>query len=321
MGRESLDNQQQIIQRYFLGELTESEREELEQKYFNDPQFFAQMAHAETDLVDKYARGLLPPDVRERFEQYYLAHPRRRERANFADALATKVGENSPVSAVTPAQFEALWGRTTIWWGGPKLAWAFSLLLLFLAAGAVWLVVDSRRLRQERAQAEVQRAVQAQRERELQQQVAEQRRRAEQLSGASEHRHSEQTAPSPGSPTGNVAPAVATLVLTAGGVRSGETGPPAVLVVPAGTEQVRLQLNLNEAGYSGYSARLERAGGAEVSSWQHLTPKVSGSAASFTMNIPVQRFATGDYILTLKGATQSGEVEDVSKSIFHVEKK
>jgi len=88
-----LTNQEQIIQRYLLGELTEVEQEALEQRYFNDRLLFEQMVQAENALVDRYARGLLSPEVRDRFESYYLAHPKRRERARFAEALAAKLDQ------------------------------------------------------------------------------------------------------------------------------------------------------------------------------------------------------------------------------------
>ncbi|HKE57819.1 MAG TPA: hypothetical protein VKB46_13995, partial [Pyrinomonadaceae bacterium] len=249
-------------------------------------------------------------------------HPRRRERANFADALAVKIGDRQDVSTVAPAQFRSLWGRTNVWWGGPRLAWAFSLLLLFLAAGAVWLVLDSRRLRQERAQAEAQRAIQAQRELELQQQVEDERRRVQQLSAELEQRHAEQGGKATPSPTsvGNV-PAFVSLSLAAGAFRGPEGGPPATLVLPSGTQQVRLQLSLKEGNYSSYEAVLHRAGGEQISTWQHLAPKLNESGASFSLTIPAQRFISGDYILTLRGKSQGGEVEDLSKSIFHVERR
>ena len=320
-GGESLTNQEQIIQRYLLGELTEVEQEALEQQYFNDRLLFEQMVQAENALVDRYARGLLSPEVRDRFERYYLAHPKRRERAKFAEALAVKLDQINEVAAAPPVQRESLWGRLLDSVRGPRLAWALSLVVLLLAAGAVWFLSETRQLRQLLANYESEKATQAQRERELQQQVADERRRSEQLSAELDRLRAEQNSkPSP-SPPVNTAPAFVSLILTAGGIRGADTGPPAVLVIPAGTEQVRLQLNLKENGYPSYRASLQRAGGQEIFARQHLTPKTTKSGASFTLIIPAQRFATGDYILTLRGISQSGEVEDVSKSLFRVERK
>lgn len=310
------------MQRYLLGEMPEAERTALEQEYFNDGRLFDQMVQVENELVDKYARGLLSPPVRDSFEQYYLTHPKRRERAKFAVALAAKLAQTSEVATAPPPRAESLWSRLQSSMRGPKLAWAFSVALLLMAAGAVWLLVESRRLRQEFAKTESQRTTQAQRERELQQQVASERQRAEQLSAELERLRAEQQAISPvPTPPVKALPAFVSLMLTVGGTRSADTAPPAVLVIPARTEQVRLQLNLSARDYPSYRAALQAAGGKEIFAWQRLTPKATKAGARLALIIPAQRFATGDYILTLRGISETGEVEDVSKSLFRVERK
>jgi hypothetical protein len=62
---------------------------------------------------------------------------------------------------------------------------------------------------------------------------------------------------------------------------------------------------------------LQSASGEEVYAWPRLTP----NKARLVLNMPARRLAAGDYILTLRGATRSGETEDVSKSLFRVERK
>jgi hypothetical protein len=39
------------------------------------------------------------------------------------------------------------------------------------------------------------------------------------------------------------------------------------------------------------------------------------------LTLPASQVKAGDYILTLRGYRQSGELEDVSQSLFRVEKK
>jgi hypothetical protein len=309
-----MTKQEQIIQRYFLGELPEAEQTALEEAYFNDRRLFDQMVQAENELVDKYARGLLTPATRESFEKYYLAHPKRRERANFARALAARLDESNEVAAVSQRDSESIWNRVLVSLRGPKLAWGFAVALLLMTAVAAWFLFETRRLRQDLS-------AQQQRERELQQQASSERQRADQLAAELERRRDDQTivAPSP-TPVKSV-PAFASLVLTIGGTRSIEGAPPALLVIPTGTEQVRLQLNLQENNYASYRAVLQAAGGREVFASAGLAAKPGRSGAGLTLTIPAQRFASGDYILTLKGVGKTGEVEDVSKSIFRVERK
>lgn len=310
------------MQRYLLGEMTEAERAALEQEYFNDRRLFERMVQVEYELVDKYARGLLPPPVRERFEQYYLSHPKRRERARFAEALTAKLGEINEVAAAPPARTESLWGRWLASMRGPKLAWAFSAALLLVAAGAAWFFIETSRPQQELAKTESQRAAQEQRERESPQQVANERQPSEKPPDERERaRTGQQNVPPLPTPTAKAAPAFATLVLTVGGTRSADAAPPAVLVIPARTEQVRLRLNLREDDYTSYRAALQPVGGEEIYAWGRLTPKATKSGVSLVLTMPARRFATGDYILTLRGVSETGEVEDVSKSLFRVARK
>ena len=312
------------MQRYLLGELPEEEREALEQEYFCDRQLFEQVVRAEHELLDRYARGLLPPPVRERCESHYLAHPVRRERAMFAEALAARLEQTDEVAAAPSARSESLWGRWRASTRGPRLAWALSVALLLAAAGAVWFLSEARQLRQELARAETGRATEVRRGRELEQQAAEERQRVEQLSAELERLRAERPAATPTptpAPPGAAAPAFVTLALAAGGMRGADAGAPALLVIPAGTEQVRLKLQLRDQGYSSYSAVLQSPGGGEVYAWPRLAPRTASTGARFSLVMPARRLAAGDYILTLRGVGETGEAEDVSKSLFRVERR
>jgi hypothetical protein len=116
-------------------------------------------------------------------------------------------------------------------------------------------------------------------------------------------------------------PTFVSLLLTIGGARGTDTRPPATLVIPPGTEQVRLQLDLKEQDYPSYRAVLQAVGGEEVLRRPSLTPKPTASGARLVLVVPARQLATGDYLLTLKGVHPSGEVEEVSQSLFRVEKK
>ncbi len=315
-----MNKQEQTIQRYLLGELPESEEVVLEQAYFHDQQLFEQIVEVENDLVDKYARGLLSPGMRDRFRDHYLDHPQRLERARFAEALRAKVDETRDVEA--PSSTETFWDRLSAALRSPRLAWAFSIAVLLFAVLAGWFLIETTRLRQELARTESDRVAREGRERDLQQQVTNERQRADKLSEELERLRVQQGAASPSpSPEDKLASTFATLVLTIGGTRSTDGGLPAVLRIPAGTEQVRLQLNLRENYYLRYQAVLKSADGKTILTSRRLTTTNKKSGATLGLLVPARMFTSGDYILTLRGVNQSGEVEDVSKSLFRVERK
>jgi hypothetical protein len=116
-------------------------------------------------------------------------------------------------------------------------------------------------------------------------------------------------------------PAFVTLLLTAGETRGADTGSAPALVVPTGTQQVRIQLNLRQGGYTNYRIVLQAIGGDTIFSWQGIKPKAIKSGSTFVITVPARRLASGDYILTLRGVRPDAEVDDVSKSIFRVSKK
>jgi hypothetical protein len=72
---------------YLLHTLPDSEREELEERWFEDSALYEQLQAAEAELLDQYARGELSGDVRNRVETYLLGSPRQREKLIFSQAL------------------------------------------------------------------------------------------------------------------------------------------------------------------------------------------------------------------------------------------
>ncbi len=307
---------------YLLGDLTDAEREALEREYFADPGFFERLVQAENELMDSYARGLLTPDTRARFERHYLAHPARRGRAEFARALAATLERRGPPPPETTGRVVPLWLKLLGSVGGPKLAWAFSASLLLAGAVAAWVYMGTGRQQREVASAGVERATPEQVGGEARPRAGDERPGA---TGPEPGPHAtpgvrEKVQPLP-TPAAKAAPVVATLVLTAGGIRGAEAGPPASLLLTTRTEQVSLRLKLSEADYQSYGGVLRRAGGGEVFSWRRLPARAAKSGKTVSLVMPARRLAEGDYVLTLRGTRDTGEPEDVSVSFFHVERR
>jgi anti-sigma factor RsiW len=307
-----------MIRRYLLGELSESEQSALEERYFTDPQIFNEVLKTESELVDGYVRGQLANEVRERFEQSYMADPARSERVKFAAALTTRLDkkkESVPGEELTSAA--SWWQRLLALPGGqrPTLRFSVALATLLIVIGGVWLFVQSRR-RQQSALARTQVAREAQEERErarLSQPTPDEAKRVE---------RTPQQIPQPTpTPTLDSAPHSVSLALIVGGVRGGDNTKIPTLVIPPGTTQARLLLNLNESNYPRYRASLQTIRGVEVFSQKGVKPRRAKSGASFVFTLPAGKFLSGDYVLTLRGVNPDGEVDDLSKSLFRVEKK
>ena len=290
------------LMRYLLGELSEDEQTALEEQYVADPRIFDTVAKVENDLVDDYVRGKLPPESRERFERMYLAHPHRRERVRFAEALLARVdaSDSSTVPGAAPAARIAWrsWADRLL---RPKPALGFAFATLLLASG-VWLVFEARRTRQDAVQREAART--------------DQERRETETAARTGTGHGTADRPAAARP-----PAVVVLALEVGSVRAVDTASPTPLIIPPSATEVRLQLTMQERDYPTYRAILRRIGGAEILRRGPLTPEVAGTAATITLSVPATEFVPGDYMLTLEGATSGGAFEDVSRSLIRADQR
>ena len=137
------DNQKAtLMMRYLLGELSEDELLQFEAEYFADPTLFQEIRAARDDLIDAYLRDELAPHERERFENFFMASPHRRERVEVARALITVVNgaRQPPTTHARPlaitSWLKSLLSALTL------RRWAFvaAVALLILLAG-LWLVI------------------------------------------------------------------------------------------------------------------------------------------------------------------------------------
>lgn len=82
--------------RYLLGLCSQAERERIESEYFQDEAAFHEMLTAEDELIDAYARGELTNEERPRFEERFLTSLHGRDRVQFARAFAGAVSGSQP---------------------------------------------------------------------------------------------------------------------------------------------------------------------------------------------------------------------------------
>ena len=145
-----MDTDNQRITGYLVGDLPETEQEELERLYFSDPAVIERVTEVESRLLDAYARGQLSDDMRERVARRYLTHPVRRERLKFAEALAARLEDFEPADARGEKRQQSGWAEAWGWWAGPGRTVRFSMTVavLMLTVTAGWLFVERIRLQE-----------------------------------------------------------------------------------------------------------------------------------------------------------------------------
>lgn len=283
-----------LMTRYLLGELTDEEQSALEARYFEDARVFDALTDVENALVDDYVRGRMAAETRQRFETYYLAHSKRRERVTFAAALARTLDRHSDADDgnVEWSGWRAGFHRVR----GRRLAIAFATLML-LVAGA-WLIIDAPRTGVDTIATVPQ---------------------VEDRSAREGTPTPAPVEPAPSAPSTPPVLAVATLTLTVGpGERSAAAKVPPTLTLSPGTDRIRLVLRLREHDYVRYRVIVRAIGGGDVFGQDDLVPDTSGTTPTFTLTMPASRLQPGDYMLTLQGAGLASEFEDLSQTLFRV---
>ena len=140
----TLTDKQQAF-KYLLGDLTESERDAVEERFFTDEDFSRFIDEAEIDLIDEFVRGELTETEAQMFSRNFLVSERRREKTRAAQILqnelfAEKIEINSvSIVAEKPSFFASLAG----FFRAPQIAFAAFAVLLLMFGG--WLLVKNQR--------------------------------------------------------------------------------------------------------------------------------------------------------------------------------
>ncbi|HMG35879.1 MAG TPA: hypothetical protein VKM94_18230 [Blastocatellia bacterium] len=318
-----------LIIRYLLGELEENEQIEVEDRAFQDQQCLQSILAIEADLIDEYVRGDLPDSRRQHFETRFLASAERRQKIEFARALARvgpdflAVKDARSALAQEPIPFRqalaALIGRLT-----PAARFAFAAAALILFVGALWLVTESVRLRAQLARLSDEQRSREREEQTLQRQHADElassdeqlKRMREQLDQAqqmvSELQHQAEQNPSPVE-----RPGIVSMVLLPGISRGGSAHPK--LKLPESARRVRLQIGIDPADdYPQYRVDLRGPSGNSVWTQDSLSPVRGRSGRTLVLNLPAAILKAGQHELALKGISSSGKTDDVAYHYFDV---
>jgi hypothetical protein len=129
----SQNQSQNRIRRYLLGELSDGDRETIEQEILINEDLFEEILIVEEELADEYVAGTLSQEERADFERHFRATPERQQNVRFAQALnryvTTEANRESSRRSVSPA----FW--TTQSWG---VRAAGLVAIIAVAVAALW---------------------------------------------------------------------------------------------------------------------------------------------------------------------------------------
>jgi len=312
---------EQHIRQYLLGELSEQEQVEIEDRAFADQEVLQEVQAVEQELIDDYVSGDIPEQKRSAFETHFLASAERRKKVAFARSLAAVVNETP--SSVASVEAAPSWrDKLAAFFSSPSMAYSFAAVSLLLFVVGSWLVVDRIRLRSELAQLRSAQESQLAQNRQLHLDLANERVRNEELIA---NRDTQSPAPTPEiqpenpqKPTTPTSPVIVAFSLLPGISRGSNSVPQ--LKIAKDVSLVKLQIGIDpKENYQHYRVVLQTDKGQQVLAQGNLSARGSHSK-NIPLTVPASGLRNGRYELTLKGVTESGTTEDVGFYYFDVVK-
>ncbi len=265
-------------------------------------------------LVERYHRGLLPPDEEARFEEHFVDCPQCTEQLElargFQRGLKAMAAEDAARAVVGAGLFAWLARR------GRLAQWGTALAALAVAAllPALWLLMGGQsERRQQEARLEAERHTRQELERRLSE--SESRRSAERQQLEAKLAQ----AKPPEAPRGLAGPLVNTPVFLLAAVRSNDAQPVTIDPSRAG-DALALAVDLGEGlRFDTYRATIVsiggRAGGGKVFEKAGLKPN---ALETLMITFPSSFFPPGDYRLRIEGMKPDGSAAEVGGYAFRV---
>ena len=133
------NNQESVIRRYLLGQLSDDDQELVEQRLLMEDDFFEELEIGKDELVDEYFHGQLLEADSLWFEQNYLASSEGKRRLGFSKALRTYVRDH-PKPQKSVGFFERL---ANLWSRQPILVGALASLAALVLVVGLWVITRS----------------------------------------------------------------------------------------------------------------------------------------------------------------------------------
>lgn len=181
--------QQKEMKRYLFHEMPETERAALEERFFEDSDYFYELVGLENDLVDRYVSGRLSGKDLAGFEQSLAKSPERRTKIANARALQTLIAEEKPAPVLAPT----LWERAANFFNFrmPALQYATGALAILLACATGFLLYQNWQASRDFARLENERSREIAEKADLQRQIEQIRQQQEALAKQLETRSEE----------------------------------------------------------------------------------------------------------------------------------
>jgi anti-sigma factor RsiW len=312
-----------LCEQYLLGELAESDCQQIEEAYFADDSLFERFLAVKDDLLDAYTRGDLTGQKLERFEQHFLSSEVRQQRVEEARELIQAVSSPSVNTAISETTVAELPGKPAPgqWFSKHlslhpvvlRLGFAALLLVVFVGGWIVFRQLKDRAARrsaEEAAQAKPPGAAQETRSPEPSpsQNIVKQSNSSPAPTPRPEIAAKPSTKPSSAQ--------VASLTLLP--FSSRDTGSANSLTLSPEVRLVRLNLVFRGASYDSFEASVRTVDGQQVIRRGGLKANSKASAKSVILTVDSSLLRRQDFLVSLSGRSRNGKLETLGEYYFRI---
>jgi hypothetical protein len=329
---------EELIRRYLLGDVTQKEKDDIQDRLFLDSMFLDHLLIIEDELTNDYLLDKLTSDKRMRFEEYFLRAPERRRRLRVSKQLKELASpvKDKPTIAPNRIRQRVAWKWLFL---NPRLA--ISVIMIIFSVVLLWLLRDRQilksRIAELRSQQDSQQEylISAQQglaneqaeNQELRKRVQDEQQKVSSLKAQIELLDESQTrqtlriAKQRRSQIDNSEQLISTTKpneLWPDQTRdSGKTN---IVRIKPTVKQVLLQLNLEEDKYKSYMVETRNADNERIWRKTGIKAKQISSGKALIVKIPAQILTTGDYIIMVRGAKVGDRSTRINSYQFKVEK-
>jgi anti-sigma factor RsiW len=310
-----------LLIRFLLGHLSDSERTRLEERFFADDELYEHLLAIEDELRYDYAQGRLSARDRELFEKRHLTSPVERKHIESAGLILREIAKEKALREInvrreSPKFLYSL--AAFLGLNSAPMRFAMVAAVLVLLIGSTWLIFETTRLRSQVSQLEAARGEDIRR---LREQTAEEHARADQLNKEldlernqrarlEEELNREREAPQPAVQTLS---SILSFVVSPGGLR-GEAGASNKLRIPPAVSTVRLQVRPKQTNYESFRATVVNAVGSEI--WRQSLRLPHSGKPALVLQVPARLLGDGDYEIVVEGVNRSGGFEELPDSFY-----
>lgn len=316
-----------IMRRYLLGALSETEQTEVEDAVFSDADIRAILETAENDLIDEYVRGELVDAERERFEKMFLNSDERLRKIEFASAFNRLPAVETKVLEKTSAdEKKGFLSSPLSFFQTPQIALA-AVLLVVIGFAALFLLTRKEQNPQIAQQGNVNQNSNVKITptpadlTPTQTPVAENINAAPNVSKPNVNKNVENKivnapSPTPQPKTSDNSPTFATLIFPAGLTRDGGANQKFSLILPKNVSQARLVFNIEKGDERpSYRIDIQTKSGSVVTQ-----SKVTRRNLQLNLSISSAKLSAGKYTAIVRGISADGASETLGYYDFEIVK-